>query len=130
MKVRISSEALAAIRAHAAADPAFEVCGLLFGTADHVSAVTPTPNVASDPARQFEIDPQALFAAIRAERAGGPTLVGYYHSHPSGRPEPSAADQHMAAGDGRLWLIVAGDDVTAWWATKTGFDQATLSLFL
>lgn len=84
-------------------------------------------NVAEDPERRFEIDPAALFAAIRGERAGGPMLVGYYHSHPTGHAEPSETDRAMAAGDGKLWLIVAGETVSAWCARKDGFDPIDLA---
>jgi desampylase len=126
MRVRISSEALAAIRAHAAADPAREVCGLLFGSDDHVTAVQQVPNVADDPSRHFEIDPAALFAALRAERAGGPRLAGYYHSHPNGRAEPSERDRESAAPDGRLWLIVIADAVTGWRARPDGFGPVEI----
>jgi desampylase len=120
--VRISSAVLAAIRAHAAAEPGREVCGLLFGQADQVTAVRAVANVAPDPVRRFEIDPAELFAAIRAERAGGPHWVGCYHSHPNGRAEPSETDRASAAGDGKLWLIVAGEEVTGWRSTPSGFE--------
>ena len=77
-------------------------------------------NVAADPARRFEIDPGALIAALRAERGGGETVIGYWHSHPSGDATPSATDAAMAAADGKIWLIVAGGTVTAWRAGATG----------
>jgi proteasome lid subunit RPN8/RPN11 len=126
-KVEISREVLAAIRAHAASTPGQEVCGLLFGSANQVTGVSSAVNVAADPARQFEIDPAALFAAIRREREGGPRLVGYYHSHPGGPAEPSETDQAMAAGDDKLWLIVAGQEVRGWRATRAGFLPVQLS---
>jgi desampylase len=127
MRVRISSEVLAAIRAHAAADPDREVCGLLFGSDDHVTAVQPARNIDAEPARRFEIDPSALIAALRAERAGGPTLLGYYHSHPTGLAEPSATDRERAAADGKLWLIVTSDAVTGWRAGADGFEPVEIS---
>lgn len=126
MKVRISRTVLDAIRSHAAAEAPREACGLLFGTAALVDDVMAAANVADDPARRFEIDPAALFAAIRAERGGGPTLAGYYHSHPGGNAEPSATDRAMAAADGKLWLIVAGEVVTAWRAGEDGFERVEL----
>lgn len=126
MKVAISRTALAAIRAHAAREPAQEACGLLLGAAGMVTEARPAANVAPDPARHFEIDPAALFAAIRAERAGGAALIGYYHSHPSGDARPSARDAADAAPDGRLWLIVAGAEITAWRATADGFVAVEL----
>jgi desampylase len=79
-------------------------------------------NVADDPVRQFEIDPMALLAAHKAARSGGPQLVGYYHSHPEGHPLPSATDCEHASGDGRVWAIIAGDDVTFWRDGATGFE--------
>ncbi|GAO38306.1 hypothetical protein SCH01S_11_00440, partial [Sphingomonas changbaiensis NBRC 104936] len=123
MKTRISRTVLDAIRAHAAAEAPREACGLLFGTAGRVHAVMAAANVADDADRRFEIDPATLFAAIRAERSGGPKLVGYYHSHPGGSAEPSVADRAMAAADGKLWLIAAGEAVTVWRAGEGGFER-------
>ena len=39
---------------------------------------------------------------------GGPAIVGCYHSHPNGRPTPSAADAARVAEWGWLWLIATG----------------------
>ncbi|TVV71614.1 M67 family metallopeptidase [Sphingomonas solaris] len=105
--------------AHAAETPAVEVCGLLFGTADEIVDARACANVAADPARRFEVDPAALFAAMRAERAGGPGLIGGYHSHPSGDPTPSPCDAAMAE-PGRLWLLIGGGRITAWWSVTGG----------
>lgn len=125
-KVGISREVLAAIRAHAATEPDREVCGLLFGALDFVDEARSVENVAAEPSRRFEIDPKDLFVAIRAERTGGPKLAGYYHSHPNGRAEPSAADREGAGGDGRVWLIVAGEAITGWRATPNGFEEVEI----
>ena len=119
--MRISRTVLDAIRAHAAAEAPREACGLLFGTEETIDGAMAAANVADDPGQRFEIDPTALFAAIRAERAGGAKLAGSYHSHPAGRAEPSGTDRALAAGDGKLWLIVAGDAVTGWRAGPDGF---------
>jgi proteasome lid subunit RPN8/RPN11 len=124
--MRISRDLLEAIRSHAASLPDREVCGLLLGTPDHVIAVRPTENTASDPTRRFEIDPVDLFVAIKAERAGGPQLAGCYHSHPNGLAEPSATDRACAAGDGKAWIIVAGDRLTAWRSSPDGFQAVEL----
>ncbi|TKD52194.1 M67 family metallopeptidase [Sphingomonas baiyangensis] len=97
-----------------------EACGLLFGELDRVEVANVAKNVAEDPRCRFEIDPAAFFAALRAERAGGPRIAGWWHSHPSGDARPSATDAAMAAPDGRLWLIVAGEAVAAWRAVAGG----------
>lgn len=77
-------------------------------------------NVAKNPASNFEIDPAALFAAIRAERDGGDQIIGHYHSHPAGSTEPSARDAEMALDIGRIWLIVAGGEMDAWHVPSPG----------
>lgn len=91
-----------------------------------IVSASPTRNVAEEPACRFEIDPAALFTAMRTGRAGGPALIGYYHSHPGGNAEPSLVDSAMAAPDGKIWLIVAQDDVRAWRATPRGFQEVAI----
>ncbi len=120
MMVEISSAMLDRIAAAAATSPAAEVCGLLFGTATRIVAVEPCANVASNPARRFEIDPAALLAAHRRARTGGTPPVGCYHSHPTGIAAPSPRDAADAAPDGGIWLIAAGGTVTAWRAVADG----------
>jgi len=100
---------------------------LLFGTDEAIDGFQVADNVAEDPLSRFEIDPRALIAAMRAERAGGAKIVGYWHSHPGGDATPSATDAAMAAPDGKLWLIVAGEAVTAWRAGEGGFTPITLA---
>ncbi|WP_156678404.1 M67 family metallopeptidase [Sphingomonas profundi] len=117
--MEIATATLERILAYAAAAPDREVCGLLFGDDRAIRSASPAANVAAEPARRFEIDPQALFAAIRAERDGGPRLIGHYHSHPSGEAAPSACDA-AAAEPGRLWLIVAGRHAAAFRAVAGG----------
>lgn len=125
-RVTISRPVLEGIRRESATAGVREACGLLFGWDDHVDDFQATENVSENPNHRFEIDPKPLFAALRAERAGGPKLVGYWHSHPSGDATPSATDAAMAAPDGKLWLIVGGDAVTAWRAIETGgFEPVT-----
>lgn len=119
MAIRISSEVHAAIMAEARASQD-EICGLLFGNGSRISAYQPCRNVAADPRTGFEIDPQQLIAAHRAARAGGPAIIGCYHSHPSGAATPSRRDAEMAAPDGWLWLIAAREELTCWRAVEHG----------
>ncbi|HEX7693845.1 MAG TPA: M67 family metallopeptidase [Sphingomonas sp.] len=126
MRLEISREALAGIRAAAAAAHPLEACGLLFGDDGWISGWEETRNVAVRAETEFEIDPAALFAALRVERAGGPKLLGCWHSHPNGFGRPSATDIAMASSDGNIWLIVAGEEVTAWIA---GSGKAGVAAF-
>ena len=97
-----------------------EVCGLLLGNGLRVERLLACRNVAADPAVRFEIDPAALIGAHRAARNGGPAVIGHYHSHPSGDARPSPRDAADAAPDGSIWIVVAGDTVTAWRAVAAG----------
>ena len=99
-----------------------EACGLLLGRFGRVQIARPTPNIHPTPATHFEIDPRALIAAHRAEREGGLKVMGYFHSHPTGDPHPSATDRALSAGDGKVWAIVAGERVMFWKDDAQGFD--------
>lgn len=133
MPVQLSSTLQDQLLAAAAAAHPRECCGLLFGTPERVDIARACTNVADDPLRTFEIDAAALIAAERSARDGGPALIGYYHSHPNGRAEPSARDAADACRDGRLWLIVAGGKIAAWRAIDGGaihgaFDPVEIAL--
>lgn len=121
--MHVTRAALAAMRAHAAGAAPEECCGLLFGRGSMIERALAADNVAQDPLGFFEIDPQALVDAHRAARAGGPRVLGYYHSHPGGPAEPSATDRAMAAGDGRIWAIVGEADTTFWRDDEAGFAR-------
>jgi proteasome lid subunit RPN8/RPN11 len=108
------------MRAEASDSTPEECCGLLLGR-DAIEEARPAANLAADPCRRFEIDPQALIDAQRAAREGGPAIIGYYHSHPAGLAEPSAIDRALAAGDGKVWAIVGEQDVTFWRDERDGF---------
>ena len=114
MRLEISREALAGIRAAAVAAHPLEACGLLFGDAGLITGWQEAHNLAARPDAEFEIDPAALFGALRAERGGGPRLAGYWHSHPSGDSRPSDRDIDSATRDGKVWLIVSSAGVAAW----------------
>jgi proteasome lid subunit RPN8/RPN11 len=122
MAVEVTSDVIATLVAEAARAAPAECCGLLLGRNGRIEEARPAANVAPDPLLRFEIDPAALFAAHRAARAGGPELLGYYHSHPSGHPRPSATDCEHASGDARAWAIVAGGEVAFWRDGETGFE--------
>lgn len=121
MAHQVAREALDAIIAEAARAAPREACGLLLGRGLRIIEARPCVNVAPSPETHFEIDPQTLIDAHRAARAGGPALIGYYHSHPSGPPEPSPTDRAQAAGDGKAWAIVAQGHVRFWRDEADGF---------
>src|SRR5262245_59708294 len=133
--VRIDREALTAIVAHARRDAPNECCGLLVGRGavraecEEDGLVRPEgpakagphefqeleaiscSNGAADPTRRYEISPVDYFAQIRRCRRINDAqsvrfaVVGAYHSHPRGGPEPSETDVDQAFRD-FVFLIV------------------------
>ncbi|NMN04324.1 Mov34/MPN/PAD-1 family protein [Novosphingobium sp. SG916] len=120
--ITLSPAAHATMLAAAAQAHPREACGLLLGTGLHIGLAQECTNVAPDPLHHFEIDPLALIAAHRTARAGGPAILGYFHSHPNGLERPSATDSASRAGDGRIWAIVTGAQVTLWRDAPSAFQ--------
>jgi proteasome lid subunit RPN8/RPN11 len=102
LRIRIEEQARAAFPG--------ECCGLMEGICGDGAAraltLHPARNVAARHDR-FEIHPEDHFAALKAARAGGHSLIGCYHSHPNGTPEPSATDKAGAGEENFFWLIAA-----------------------
>jgi proteasome lid subunit RPN8/RPN11 len=77
----------------------------------HVLEAVPASNGAPDPAKRYEISPVDYFAQIRRcrrineQQSEHFTVVGAYHSHPRGGPEPSETDSAQAFRD-FIFLIV------------------------
>jgi len=120
--ILITHASLDAILSHAAGAQPHECCGFLLGEGSTITRAHPTANVHPDPATHFEIDPAALIAAYKAEREGGPRILGYYHSHPNGRAEPSPTDRASAAHDGKVWAIAANGQVRFFRDGEDGFE--------
>lgn len=125
MAIEVTSGAIATLLEEATRAHPLECCGLLLGQGG-IAEIRPAANVAADPARHFAIDPAALIAAHRAARAGGLPVLGYYHSHPAGPPEPSPTDRAEASGDGRVWAIVGAGQVRFWRDEPAGFVALSL----
>ena len=101
-----------------------EACGLLVGRREgdmlHIGEAVPSPNLADEREKRFEIDPGLRLRTQRAARESGLEVVGLYHSHPFGEPEPSATDRERAALEPDLVWLSAGlrwgglDGLAAW----------------
>jgi proteasome lid subunit RPN8/RPN11 len=122
MPVEVSSDVVEHLHAEAEAAHPEECCGILLGEGGAIVAIVPARNVHPEPARHFEIDPQALVDTHREARSGGPQVLGYYHSHPNGLSRPSATDRAMAAADGAIWAIIAAGRITLWRSGDAGFE--------
>lgn len=106
-----------------------ECCGILLGAGGRITRAYPTQNVHPAPETHFEMDPQALIDAHRAAREGGPQVIGYYHSHPTGDAVPSETDRAMASGDGRIWAIIARREITFWRDSPDAFEPLSYNVF-
>lgn len=88
-----------------------ECCGLLVGQrgddAIRITEVVASPNIAADRFRRFEVDPALRLTVMRRLRGTADEIVGHYHSHPDGPPEPSGHDAAMAFEAQLIWLVVA-----------------------
>lgn len=104
--LRLSLSAAKTIREAAAATPSREICGLLVKTRDGADAHL-TPNRHPNPELGFAICAAAFAKIQRTARAYGGTVIGCFHSHPSGETSPSETDLLAAAEDGFVWLICA-----------------------
>lgn len=91
-----------------------ECCGLIEGVLQEhearTTAVHPVRNIATAPDR-FEIDPAEHIRLLRQAREARRAIIGCYHSHPNGKPEPSPYDRENASDDEFIWLIASlGND--------------------
>lgn len=112
-----------------------EVCGVLAGEhgdeASRVEAVHRVENVAEQPQIRYRLDPEALFAVIERIEDAGQEVVGFYHSHPAGGPQPSQTDAERATWPGYSYAICALDGAPylgSWRWTGEEFERETVAL--
>lgn len=125
--LRIAAKLLAALVGAARQAAPREACGLLVGRGDEVVRVVPATNVDPSPAR-YTVAPEDHFAALRAARRDGLDVIGAWHSHPAGTPEPSASDTAEATAD-LVYLIVGlqpGPAAAAWRLVDGNFAAVSL----
>ena len=104
--MRIRRAVIDAVVGHARQEDPMECCGLLIGAEDDVLESRPARNLRQS-RTAYLVDPEDHFAAIRAARSAGLTVLGAYHSHPRSLPVPSVTDIAEATDPGFLYLIVS-----------------------
>ncbi|WFL78108.1 M67 family metallopeptidase [Altererythrobacter arenosus] len=128
MQIEVTRDVIAQLKAAARQAHPHECCGILYGEGRQITHAQPARNVHPTPDTHFEIDPQALIDVHRAARAGGPQVLGYYHSHPESAPHPSRTDQEMATGDRRIWAIIGMNEVMFWLDDPAGFQALSYEI--
>ena len=101
MKILLSEEVRAQIRAHGAETYPQECCGALLGhdgeTGREVTALFPVVNRSEDsPRNRFSVTAEDVLIVERAAGEKGREVVGWYHSHPDHPPRPSEYDREYA----------------------------------
>ena len=101
MEVRIPAAVVEVIRAHAADAAPEECAGFLVGHlegGDRVVTESRRARNAQPGMREvrYTIDPRDTLAVERDLREAPDRVLGFYHSHPRGPPEPSALDRQRA----------------------------------
>jgi proteasome lid subunit RPN8/RPN11 len=81
-----------------------EACGLLAGDGEQVLKVLPIRNIEQSPIR-FRMDPQEQVDALFWIEEQGLSLMGIFHSHPSGPHQPSETDLLEAAYPEVAYLV-------------------------
>ena len=103
--VRVRSEILDEMLAHARREARIECCGLLAGRDGLITEIFPATNVLASP-KAYEIAPRELFDLFRALRDKGLTHLGQYHSHLDSDNVPSPSDIELAGYPEQAYFIV------------------------
>ncbi|RLI73229.1 metalloprotease [Archaeoglobales archaeon] len=89
-----------------------EVCGLWIGETKEGKIIVEECKMAKNIAKSpflFEISPYDLYNAYVDAQKRGKEVVGVFHSHPHGSPNPSPLDVKGIKETGLLWLIVGSE---------------------
>ena len=98
--------------AHAQEGFPLEVCGILGGIGDTVSANYRMTN--SDASNEhFMMEPREQFAVVKELRAKGLSMLAIYHSHPETPARPSEEDIKLALTPDVSYLIISLADAAA-----------------
>ncbi len=129
MKVHIGQAVRESLTLHAGRTYPEECCGVLLGKEAgsdvRVERAVPADNIAEgDRTRGYQVDWKTLFDTVRLVRNSPHQLVGFYHSHPTTRSEPSEPDRRESWPN-HSYVIVAMKDgqwtaITSWRASRPG----------
>ena len=98
--------------AHAKEGFPLEVCGILGGTGEAVSANYRMTNTDASN-EHFMMDPKEQFAVVKDLRAKGLAMLAIYHSHPEAPAKPSEEDIKLALTPDVSFLIISLADAAA-----------------
>ena len=92
--------------AHAREGFPLEVCGILGGIGESVSAIYRMTNTDASN-EHFMMDPKEQFAVVKDLRAKGVSMLAIYHSHPESPARPSEEDIRLALTPDVSYVIIS-----------------------
>jgi [CysO sulfur-carrier protein]-S-L-cysteine hydrolase len=104
--LRIPKSIYSDLITHAREGFPLEVCGILGGTGNEVSAIYRMINTDASN-EHFMMDPKEQFRVVKDLRARGLTMLAIYHSHPETPARPSAEDIRLALTPGVSYVIIS-----------------------
>lgn len=110
--IKIPSSVHDDLIAHAREGFPLEVCGILGGTGETVSAGYRMTNTDASN-EHFMMEPREQFAVVKELRAKGLSMLAIYHSHPETPARPSEEDIRLALTPGVSYVIVSLADPAA-----------------
>jgi proteasome lid subunit RPN8/RPN11 len=110
--LRIPEEIYDDLIAHGREGFPLEVCGILGGTGDTVSAIYRMVNTDASN-EHFMMEPRDQFAVVKDLRTKGLSMLAIYHSHPESPARPSAEDIRLALTPGVAYVIISLADPAA-----------------
>lgn len=100
-----------------------EMCGFIMqpGEDEDSWCMWPIDNISKNPEHRFEMDPEEIIEAYTEAQKYGVKVIGVFHSHPTGPPQPSDMDRQYATLHGHLrqWIVTL-DGVHEWSSDGNG----------
>jgi proteasome lid subunit RPN8/RPN11 len=111
--------------AHAREGFPLEVCGILGGNGDTVSAIYRMTNTDASN-EHFMMEPREQFSVVKDLRAKGLVMLAIYHSHPETPARPSEEDIRLALTPGVSYVIISLADPRQPVVKSYRIDQGTV----
>lgn len=123
----ITQNALDDLVSHAQEGFPLEVCGILGGTDESVSAIYRMTNTDASN-EHFMMDPKEQFAVVKDLRSKGLSMLAIYHSHPESPARPSEEDIKLALTPGVSHVIISLADALQPVVKSYKIDQGEVNL--
>jgi [CysO sulfur-carrier protein]-S-L-cysteine hydrolase len=130
--VRISSQILDQLIAHAREEAPNECCGMIGGADGAAATVYRSINAEASPLR-YSLDANDQFRIMHKMEESGEDLLGIYHSHTASAAYPSQTDVNLAAYPDAVYVIVSLRDpedpeVRGFWIRDGQIEEAELDV--